>query len=69
MAKFICGANELTSPHYDGQSIGNARNGLRQALNISDEMNVLLNEAECSADSIIGNNDTVEFVKETGTKG
>ena len=70
MARFICGANELSNSSFDGRSIADARNGLRTALNISDDMKVVLNTHETSdLQSVIRPDDEVEFVKPGGTKG
>ena len=70
MANFTCGANEHSTPDYDGRTIADARNGLRQALNISDDMKVLLNDSETNnLQTVIRANDTIEFLKPGGTKG
>lgn len=70
MAKFICGANEMDSTTYDGRTIADARNGLRAALNISDDMKVLLNGNETdNVQTVIRADDEVEFLKPGGTKG
>lgn len=70
MARFICGANEHATPDYDGRTIADARNGLRQALNISDDMKVLLNDNETTnLQTVIRQDDEVEFLKPGGTKG
>jgi hypothetical protein len=70
MATFTCGANEHNTPDYDGRTIADARNGLRTALNISDDMRVLLNDNEtANVQTVIRADDTVEFLKQGGTKG
>ena len=61
---------EFETPNYDGRSIANAKDGLRAALNISDDMKVLLNSTEVTdLQSIIRAEDEVEWVKPGGTKG
>lgn len=70
MAKFICGCNETEINTFDGRTIADARNGLRAALNISDDMKVLLNGSETdNLQTVIRPTDLVEFLKETGVKG
>ena len=70
MAKFICGCNETDVTTFDGRTISDARNGLRQSLNNSDDMKVLLNSNEISdMQSVIRTDDEIEWVKPGGTKG
>ena len=70
MANYTCGVNEFETPNYDGRSIADARNGLRQALNISDDMTVLLNSNPTTdLNSVIRADDTIEWVKPGGSKG
>lgn len=70
MANYTCGVNEHSTPNYDGRSIADARNGLRQALNISDDMKVLLNDNETTdLNAVIRADDTIEWVKPGGSKG
>lgn len=70
MATFTCGANEHSTPDYDNRTIAEARNGLRTALNISDDMKVLLNDNEtANLQTVIRPDDEVEFLKPGGTKG
>ena len=70
MAKFICGCNETDVTTFDGRVVSEARNGLRQALNISDDMKVLLNSNEITdMNTVIRADDEIEWVKPGGTKG
>ena len=70
MAKFICGCNETDVTTFDGRTISDARNGLRQALNISDDMRVLLNSNEVSdIQTVVRADDEIEWVRQGGVKG
>ncbi|MFH1890697.1 MAG: hypothetical protein ABIJ91_04690 [Candidatus Kuenenbacteria bacterium] len=64
----INGVNELTAS-LAGKSVGEIRGMLSQALNISPDAIPQVDGDQVGEDFVLGDSDTLEFVKPSGTKG
>ena len=64
-----CGIRKLTRLKLVGQKVVDVRSQLSQPLKIHDTFQTLVNGKEVELDYVLAENDVVEFVKLSGSKG
>ncbi len=70
MATVICGTNQVTNDSFNGRTIAEVKTQHAQVFNIPEDCTVLLNDEETTnLNQPLRADDTVEFVKKSGTKG
>lgn len=67
--KVVHGANVQTFTSLSGRTVGTVRPVLRDVMNVTDQSSALVNGQPVGNDHVLSDNDTLEFVKEAGTKG
>ena len=67
--KVVHGANVQTFTSLNGRTVGTVRPVLRDVMNVTDQSSALVNGQPVNNDHALKDGDTLEFVKEAGTKG